>query len=496
MKKILCLLLCVLTVFSLLACSGKNGDENNEPQTSISTDNEGEGSREDVSDDLPDRNFDGAEFVILAPNYLKQYMLPEESSGNAVDEEIVRRNDAVESRFNVKLKLITGDTYIKVEEMIYTDIMAESKSQYTLIDQHAVQAGATALRGELLNWYEIPYINFDKPWWSDSVVNDLTFNGKNYLAIGDYNLSALNNTYCYYYNTKDAEDLDIPDLNKVVEDGNWTVEYVENTVLTLWDDVNGDGNPDPKDYYGLTSSPYSAANAYFWAFGEKIIVKDENNGMVVDFGRDNEKISGVVEKLYNLMHTNRGVDCYRGLEPDGSDAIHNVARSSFSKKLCLFASGTFSDAKYHTMMEVEFGILPYPKYDTNQAEYYTNVDGSHGVLAVPLNADPNKFEMIGIITEALNAESYKKVVPEFYEVQLKIRYQTDATGAAMIDRISDSRVFDAGYLYGGINDYNFLLQRLVGVEKSKDYVSHYAAVSGSTNETMQKIVDFFMKEEA
>ena len=35
-------------------------------------------------------------------------------------------------------------------------------------------------------WYDVPHVNFEKPWWSDSTVDDLTVNGRAFLAIGDF----------------------------------------------------------------------------------------------------------------------------------------------------------------------------------------------------------------------------------------------------------------------------------------------------------------------
>ena len=50
-----------------------------------------------------------------------------------------------------------------------------------------------------------------------------------------------------------------------------------------------------------------------------------------------------------------------------------------------------------------------------------------------------------IITEALAAEGYKKVIPAFYEMGLNAKYDRDMETSEMLEIISGSRWFDFGY---------------------------------------------------
>ena len=73
--------------------------------------------------------------------------------------------------------------------------------------------------------------------------------------------------------------------------------------------------------------------------------------------------------------------------------------------------------------------------------------------------------MSAIITEALCAESYKKVVPAYYETALKTKYTRDDESIAMIDMIVNSRVFDLGYVYDAWNGASFIFQTLISANK-------------------------------
>ena len=57
--------------------------------------------------------------------------------------------------------------------------------------------------------------------------------------------------------------------------------------------------------------------------------------------------------------------------------------------------------------------------------------------------------MTSIITEALASESYKNVIPVFYDVALKTKSARDEESSAMIDLIRDTLTFDFGYINSG-----------------------------------------------
>ncbi len=120
-------------------------------------------------------------------------------------------------------------------------------------------------------------------------------------------------------------------------------------------------------------------------------------------------------------------------------------------------------------MEFDYGIIPYPKWDEAQPKYYTSVDGSHEGLVVLKSIQEHEF--VGIISEALNAESWKRVVPAYYDISLKYKGARDEQSVAMLDLIVEGRIFDFGYVYGGTSPA-FWIQNLLELN-SKDITSYY-----------------------
>ena len=93
--------------------------------------------------------------------------------------------------------------------------------------------------------------------------------------------------------------------------------------------------------------------------------------------------------------------------------------------------------------EVEYGILPMPKLDDQQAGYVSGcVDNP---ICVPItNQNMNRT---GMIIEAMSAEGYRKVQPAYTETVMKERYATDKDSVEMLDIIFNNRMLAAGYLF-------------------------------------------------
>jgi hypothetical protein len=136
----------------------------------------------------------------------------------------------------------------------------------------------------------------------------------------------------------------------------------------------------------------------------------------------------------------------------------------------------------------EYGMIPYPMLDENQSGYYTMADGYHTVLAVPKTVKDTEF--VGIITEALNAETYKTYVPTLYEIALKTRYLRDEESKQILDIILEGRVADFGYIYdswkGGFNFLGALMEK-----KSTNAQSYYDSIQRTLNQNLKKIIKAF-----
>ena len=442
-------------------------------------------ARKLVDDGLGEYDFGGYEFRIATSDDKGKTIWVERETGDVIDDAVFRRNTAVEERFNCKI-VLGGEGDFGVPSDAITRSITAGDDAYDLLSYHVVELGKITLGNYFLNWYGIPNINFDQPWWSNSTVNDLTYNGICVTAIGDMAMSALSAAYCVFYNKKLGQDYDFPDLYEVVNNGQWTIDKIVELSKGIYKDLNGNGAVDTtEDLFGYTSDSLSNLNAYLWAFDNPIFTK---NGDVLEYTYHTEKVGNIISKLCDVFSMYEGIKFDR-LYVNNEGNAHYYSRDMFAKGQTVLANGVISMSLSHFReLEDEFGILPYPKWDEAQENYYTMSDGNHEAMAVPKTiADP---ETVGTITEALCAEAYKTLVPAYYDVALKVKSTRDEQSVAMLDLIVNARVFDFGYVYDAWKGASFIIQEMVGSNKNT-FESYYAKREKSVLKYYNKVITFF-----
>lgn len=474
---------------SLLSCS--SGTENADDAAAVNTDTPTAGeevaaetepqkdsleARMDVSDELPEKKFDGRKFAIIGDDACMEHYLSDELSGEPVNDAVFERNTEICERFDITLDAVVYPES-NITGQAQNSVVAGDDA-FQMMACHIIYLGMSATNDYMYNWYDLPYVNFDQPWWSDSTVTDLKYKDKAFIAIGDFALSALSSTYCMFYNKVMAESYGLPDMYELVAEGAWTIDKQYEFSEGVYMDTNGDGVRDQNDTYALTTDCKSNANTYLWAFGKKIATQQEDCTYVLDYY--DEKLVEIVEKLYNLYYETDYVFF--------DTSSHGIGQTVFPLGNNLFTNGYIGWANAALRdVEFDYGIIPYPKWDEKQEDYYTSVDGGHEGLAILKSIQDTEF--VGVIAEALNAESWKRVVPAYYDVSLKFKGARDEQSIAMLDRIVNSRIFDFGYVYGGWGCVFWIQYLLEGA--SKDITSYYQKNFKPYNKSMEKVFEAF-----
>ncbi len=445
--------------------------------------------RQLVSDDLGEHDFGGYIFRIVTSENRSDYMVVDTATGDVIDDAVFQRNQAVEDRFNCKITVLKDyPTYDELGQWMDKTVKS-AEDAFDLVSNHAVDMGNRSLSAYFLNWYDIPNINFDKPWWSSSTINDLTYDGVCLLAVGDFALSAIGNAYCVFYNKTLGQNYDFPNLYEVVNDGKWTFDYLIELSKDIYVDTNQNGKVDNEDMFGFTSDSYSNVNAYLWAFDNPVFKKKND---VLEFSYKTEKLPAIVEKLCDAFKQYQGIHTDTAYVNDVGTA-HNLSRDLFAKGQSVLANGYISMSLTHFReLKDDFGILPYPKWDEAQKQYYTMSDGNHEIMAVPKTA--TDLDRLGTIVEALCAESYRTLVPAYYDVALKVKSARDEESFAMLDMIVNSRVFDFGYVYDAWKGCSFFLEQLVQ-GNNNNFESFWAKKEKAVMKHYDKVIKIFEEYE-
>ena len=138
--------------------------------------------------------------------------------------------------------------------------------------------------------------------------------------------------------------------------------------------------------------------------------------------------------------------------------------------------------------EVDFGVIPMPKYSEDQDRYYSEANAySTSLISVPMTVtNPDRS---GLILEALAAYGKQEISPAYLENLVLVKSIRDADSAEMLQLIFDSQVFDVGYFFNWGNTLNTTMELL---NKRKDTIaSTLEKIAKKVDKDVQATIDAF-----
>lgn len=479
------LLIAALSVLLLASCandtvSGQPADEIDAQTGSVETEPADMlDARKQLSDNLPDKDFSGRDFHIIVDEYSHSDYIAESEDGGLINDAIFRRNSRVSERFNVNLVTENGGDSSVLCTTVKNAILAGDDS-YQLISAMMINSAKNAVENYYIDWSSMEYINLEQPWWNQRCADTLSIDNKIFMMAGSISPTFLTHTYCVYMNKRLASDIDLNEsIYNTVLSGEWTIDYYTSLVKDSWSDLNGNGTQDENDQYGLAAQVTSYTTPFIYSFGEITVGRDAD-GMPV-LAINEEKTVEMVNKVYALLYESNGT-----ITTDGW-GLHSEV---FMAGRALFMNGVFVHAiNSFTNMEDDYAILPFPKWNTEQAEYLTMSDGASPLVSVPTTCEDMEF--VSIVTEALAAESYKTVIPAIYDTALKVRGVRDETSMQIIDIIERGNVIDFGYVFGDYSMMGFYMSNLMG-RKNKNFASFYEKNQNRWAKRLTSVIDSYL----
>ena len=431
-----------------------------------------------MEDNLPDKDFGGAPFRISAKRGMMYEIDEEEETGDIIEDALYARNRRIEERFNIEIvPVITeasdGNTHVNE---VRKSIMA-SDDAFDLSATYVFTSGPLVTDGCFLNWLNMPYNDLSQPWWIGGVNEKFRVGDAIYAAVGDMCVSTLKLTYGVFYNRTRGADYDLNEtIYDTIRDGKWTIDYFIEITRDVYTDVNGDGTRDAGDFYGFTAEKATNLDIYTFAFDIPIIEADDSG--IPQLVLNTPKTIEAIEKVNKLYWD--GVGSYIPEDYGEPVAMFRNGNALFTTTYLTQAFSSFRD------MTDEYSILPYPKWDEAQEKYMTGAMDNYSVLGIPVTV--SDIEMVSLITESLNIESYKTLFPTYYEQALQDKYARDAESIEMIDILMQGRNFDFCTLFASsIPGMPWLFRTLVA-SKSTSFASQYSTNEKGALKAIEKII--------
>ena len=480
--KISAFILALITVITCFAACGGTSDDTTVPkQTELNgTDKYG---REYIEDSIPDDlRFDGETVTFFTRSdgdYWAIEMDTESTINDTVNDTIFYRNATVEQALGITIDQISQPggwgSHTEWLQSLRNTVLTKS-GDYDCAAVYASQGAALATEGVYYNVKNIEYLDLQKPWWNQTLLNELELFDSIYFLGGNIAITQVSNAGLMVYN-KTIFDEYFKDVNiyELVDNYEWTIEKLYELTSQVHVDTNTSGTVDDGDLVGYTD--YSGGgwiDLWIAALGVDITLKDDEGYPYIAIY--NERTVDAFERLQRLNYNNPGAI------PFGTERTE----TKFENGNVLFSASHLRACETFRNMTSPYGALPLPMYDKEQGRYATYPQNGCSLITV-LSTCTNT-ELIGATLELMAAESYRQVTPEYYQVCLKGKYSAAADDARMYDKIIEGIKLDFGFIYastniGGINN---LFRKLDG-DIAQTYESNKVKYETQLNELIDKL---------
>lgn len=442
----------LFTFLLLIACTDNVDASGNDKMNDLTSASENIENVLEIREslDLPAVDFDGYEFTILSVNstamgnseetgshFWSDFGYNADRSGEPINDAVFTRNSVIEERYDISINIIEVKD---VETAAKKDINA-GDDVYDIVMPYIDRTYFMAEPGYIYELSKIPYINLQKPWWDHVLTEDLAMGNRIYVATGDISMEDEEYNWCVVFNKSMVDKFNLRDPYQDVINGSWTYAVIYEMAKTVSYDVNGDGMLDMNDSFGY-GDDYNGGRYLLHSAGE-CIAKLNSEGKPELTLMSNRTVL-IMEELIKFL---RDKTCVIWVSE-----MKNVANGwlELNKMLTdgrlLFREANIYNIKQYREMSDDFGLLPGPKFNEEQKNYYQCID-SHACSGICVPVTAGNTERTGVILEALAYESIH-IKNAYYNVTLTGKYTRDEESLDMLKIIFDSRMYDIGIVFG------------------------------------------------
>jgi len=486
-----------IAVFSVYSCGNKSGggDSGNTPNASDGQPGADAGASDQIATTAQeyifpeDMNGGGADFTFLTPTttwFFYTDLVFADPPEEVLDDAVYKRNRLIEDKFNINIKSVEKD--IGQVQAQLKKVIAAGSNEY---DAAFCPAYCTGNIGSLItsnmfyNLRDITTMNLEGSWWNQKMNKEASIGSgdKLYYAGCGINIMTLQAVSCVYFNQDMMTNLGLDLPYNLVREGKWTFDafqqYMKNgTQLNGAADFKWDSAG--QTIYGFCGYD-DCATALLEGSGERFIVTDSSG--IPHFAAENERFINVIGKIQSML-TVEGEYMYA----NNIDAGFHY-EPIFKNGRSMMTMGELKAADVFNDMDATFGILPIPKYDETQADYYCHLIFQTPVLVIP-SSSPNP-DFAGAVLDAMAYVSDRDVTPVLFDVSVSQKRLRNEDSIDMLQIIKNSGSFDVGCAYGWTNSFYDAIRSSLGYGKPLDIASAIEKYKDKINSSIDKTMQLF-----
>lgn len=425
---------------------------------------------------LPEADYKGDDFCFLNGNtasWMTTYVVTaEEEVGEAVNDAIFQRNRATEEQFNVKITEISTKNLVK-------DAQKSIQAGDDTFDVILMTMNLDLIVNNMvLDFTEIPHLDLSAPWWIQKPMKDLTICGKTYCGMSLFDTTHYDSTRPVLFNKKLIADYDMESPYALVRDGKWTLEKFREMGMTAAKDIDGDGTWTEADQYGLTT----------W-YGQYSCTVPTGIGAMMTVTKDEEDLPYFdLNTAYYIERLTAAADLYvnyPGLRNPAGNADNNGGVEVFREGRALFYIEGLGNAQKLRQMDIDFGIVPAPKYNEEQKDYISHGGYPFFMMIPTTNSD---LDRTGVLLESLAYESMKTVKPAFYDNMLMGKITRDNDSEEMLDIVFSTLQYDLPIALTEV--FSRVAEQYIQ-KGNTDFASYFTKIEDKVQKQIDDVIDAY-----
>ena len=397
---------------------------------------------DDVSEFFPDvdKNNYGEDLnIFFAPSTSTDlfYMDEDDNDGSPMDEAVFARQEKVQRFLGIEIVKVTDPNagFADYHKQVQQAVLNKDGSMDVVMTHVHGSVGTLISENLLVDLGEFEGLDLEAEYWNSKFMETLELNGCYFLGLSDYNLMS---TYVIAFN-KEMLAMYESHLDKsiydIVKDREWTLDSMISLANLVYADKTGDGKS-PDDTYGITGTCWVGFCGFLTSSDIPMLEQDASGAYRVAINQSKyfEKSDELITRLRALGASQYA---YFDYEYSGCSVPLTSGRSLMQTQSTDYLTSMLS-------YDIDFGVLPYPMYDLNQASVgYKSLQwgGYLGVVSYVKNAS--------MVADALELLSFysENVKITFYEKLLGKQVADMPDDAEMLEIVWDSVTTDVGQTF-------------------------------------------------
>ncbi len=360
-----------------------------------------------------------------------------DANGEILNDAIYNRYQALQEKFGFTMNISYSPDQHAGD---LANFVLAGDDTYDVAFPSIARAATFAQGGVSTDLYSLDYFDIDSGVWSKMFCDEVEWGGKLYFAAGHISINSYQAVRAFYFNKNLHTEYKLDDIYTLVRDGRWTLDVVREMAAAVSKDLNGDSEMKAMDdRWGMAWQSSISGLSMF--YGSDARITEKNSDKIPELTLGDSHSQEVFEKIQSMM-AETDVFCLG----DGPDM-----KTTFKEGRSFLYTEVLGVVEQMRDSNIEFGIVPAPKYDEAQEEYIQFIDDwCVSPAVIPITA--KNLERSGFLIQLLAETGLEYIKPAYYDVCLTAKYARDEDSVEMLDIIVSNFRLDNAVLYnwGGI----------------------------------------------